>query len=148
MPDTESASRDGTRLSSRAVNLSRIGVDASERLSHGETGKAAGGQAWSPTGLARCERNTSTSSSLGYSFQPRGAKNRWGKFFLSFLHGGRTETWTMEKAKRARKAETPKQPSHSPRLRAPYLSIPTPANARAGSNRSSYGGNEMAEAFG
>jgi RNA-directed DNA polymerase len=22
---------------------------------------------------------------LGYSFQPRGAKNRWGKFFLSFL---------------------------------------------------------------
>src|SRR5262245_54418029 len=27
----------------------------------------------------------------------------------------------MEKAKRARKAETPKQPSHSLRLRAPYL---------------------------
>ena len=31
------------------------------------------------------------------------------------------ETWTMEKAKRARKAETPKQTSHSLRLRAPYL---------------------------
>jgi hypothetical protein len=55
MPDTELAQRDDTRLSSRAVNLSRIGVDASERLSHGETGKAARGQSWSPTGLARCD---------------------------------------------------------------------------------------------
>jgi hypothetical protein len=33
----------------------------------------------------------------------------------------------MEKAKRARKAETPKQPSHSLRLRAPYL-YPDPGN--------------------
>src|SRR5215468_1639605 len=31
------------------------------------------------------------------------------------------ETWTMEKAKRARKAETPKRPSLCLRLRAPYL---------------------------
>jgi hypothetical protein len=31
------------------------------------------------------------------------------------------ETWTMAKAKRARKAETPKQPSSCLRLRAPYL---------------------------
>jgi hypothetical protein len=31
------------------------------------------------------------------------------------------ETWTMEMAKRARKAETPKQTSHPLRLRAPYL---------------------------
>jgi hypothetical protein len=53
MPDTVPAQRDGTPLSSRAVNLSRIGVDASERLSHGEIGKAARGQSWSPTGLAR-----------------------------------------------------------------------------------------------
>jgi hypothetical protein len=32
-----------------------------------------------------------------------------------------SQPWTMEKAKRARKAETPKQTSHSLRLRAPYL---------------------------
>jgi len=44
----------------------------------------------------------------------------------------------MEKAKRARKAETPKQPSLCLRLRAPYLypdpthSIETPARAGAG----------------
>ena len=34
--------------------------------------------------------------------------------------------WTMAKAKRARKAETPKQPSPCLRLRAPYL-YPDPA---------------------
>ena len=32
------------------------GVYASERLSHGEAGKIAQGQSWSPTGLARCDR--------------------------------------------------------------------------------------------
>jgi hypothetical protein len=32
------------------------GVNASERLSHGEVEKIAQGQAWSPTGLARCDR--------------------------------------------------------------------------------------------
>jgi hypothetical protein len=32
-----------------------------------------------------------------------------------------SQPWTMEKAKRARKAETPKQPSLCLRLRAPYL---------------------------
>jgi len=31
------------------------GVYASERLSHGEAGKIAQGQSWSPTGLARCD---------------------------------------------------------------------------------------------
>jgi hypothetical protein len=31
------------------------GVYASERLSHGETGKIAQGQPWSPTGLVRCD---------------------------------------------------------------------------------------------
>jgi hypothetical protein len=32
------------------------GVYASERLSHGEAGKIAQGQSWSPTGLARRDR--------------------------------------------------------------------------------------------
>jgi hypothetical protein len=70
------------------------GGHASERLSLGEVGKTAQGQSWSPIGLAKCDRPG---------------------------QGGLTETWTMEKAKRARKAETPKQPSLSLRLRAPYF---------------------------
>jgi hypothetical protein len=32
------------------------GAYASERLSHGEPGKIAQGQSWSPTGLARYDR--------------------------------------------------------------------------------------------
>jgi hypothetical protein len=35
--------------------------------------------------------------------------------------GGSTETWTMDKAKRGRTAETPKQPILGLQLRAPYL---------------------------
>ena len=47
--------------------------------------------------------------------------NRTREMRLSGMKGGRTETWTMDKAKRARTAETPKQPSLGLQLRAPYL---------------------------
>jgi hypothetical protein len=40
---------------------------------------------------------------------------------LSGMTRGRTETRTMDKAKRARTAETPKQPSLGLKLRAPCL---------------------------
>ena len=40
---------------------------------------------------------------------------------LSGMRGGLAGTWAMEKTKRARKAETPKQPSLVLRLRAPYF---------------------------
>jgi hypothetical protein len=53
----------------------------------------------------------------------------------------------MEKAIRARKAETPKQPSLRLRLRAPYL-YPDPGDRSNRKQRSSYGGDEIAEAFG
>ena len=44
---------------------------------------------------------------------------------MSSTRGGLAETWAMARAKRARKAETPKQPSLSLMLRAPYF-YPTP----------------------
>jgi hypothetical protein len=40
---------------------------------------------------------------------------------LADLEFGLTKKWAMEKAKRARKAETPKQPSLCLKLRAPYF---------------------------
>jgi hypothetical protein len=49
------------------------------------------------------------------------ASNRTREIWPSGIIGGRTETRAMEKAKRARKAETPKQPSLGLKLRAPYL---------------------------
>ena len=48
-------------------------------------------------------------------------QNRVGEIPLLGIAGGLTETWAMEKANRARKAETPKQPSLCLRLRAPYF---------------------------
>jgi hypothetical protein len=36
--------------------LDALGVYASERLSHGEPGKIAQGQSWSPTGLGKSDR--------------------------------------------------------------------------------------------
>jgi hypothetical protein len=71
------------------------GVYASERLSLGEVGKIA----QDSHGRQPDSRNVTVRDDTG----------------------GRMETWAMEKAKRARKAETPKQPSLSLRLRAPYL---------------------------
>ena len=47
--------------------------------------------------------------------------NRTREMRPSGMNGGRTETRTMAKAKRARTAETPKQPSLRLTLRAPYL---------------------------
>jgi hypothetical protein len=44
---------------------------------------------------------------------------------MSNTRGGPEETWAMARAKRARKAETLKQPSLCLRLRAPYF-YPTP----------------------
>jgi hypothetical protein len=44
---------------------------------------------------------------------------------MSSTRGGFAETWAMAWAKRARKAETLKQPSLSLMLRAPYF-YPTP----------------------
>ena len=46
---------------------------------------------------------------------------------MSSTRGGLAETWAMAWAKRARKAETPKQPSLSLMLRAPYF-YPTPSD--------------------
>ncbi len=46
-------------------------------------------------------------------------------FRPSGKRGGLAETWAMARAKRARKAETPKQPSLSLMSRAPYF-YPTP----------------------
>ena len=48
-------------------------------------------------------------------------QNRTREIRPSGIAGGLTETWAMEKAKRARKAETPKQPSLCLMLRAPYF---------------------------
>src|SRR6266852_143176 len=55
--------------------------------------------------------------------RPQGGQgqNRTGEIPPSGIAGGHTETWAMEKAKRARKAETPQQPSRRLRLHAPYL---------------------------
>src|SRR5262249_38533165 len=59
---------------------------------------------------------------------PKGRGNKENKLrpkpqsqSTTVLVGGLTEPWTMEKAKRARKAETLKQPSLPLRLRAPYF---------------------------
>jgi len=49
---------------------------------------------------------------------------------MSTARGGLAETWAMAWATRARTAETPKQPSLSLMLRAPYF-YPTPYGARA-----------------
>jgi len=57
--------------------------------------------------------------------------NRTREMRPSGMTRGRTETWTMEKATRARKAETPKQPSLRLRLRAPYLD-PDPGDSTTG----------------
>ncbi len=46
-------------------------------------------------------------------------QNRTREIRPSGIVGGLAETWTMERAKRARKAETPKQPSLHLRPRAP-----------------------------
>ena len=55
--------------------------------------------------------------------RPQGGQgqHRTGEIPPSGIAGGLTETWAMEKAKRARKAETPKQPSLRLRFHAPYL---------------------------
>ncbi len=53
------------------------------------------------------------------------AANRTREIRPSGMRGGLAETWAMAWAKRARKAETPKQPSLSLMLRAPYF-YPTP----------------------
>ncbi len=49
------------------------------------------------------------------------AANRTREIRLSGMRGGLAETWTMVMAKRARTAETPKQPSLGLWLRAPYF---------------------------
>ena len=52
---------------------------------------------------------------------------------MSSTRGGLAETWAMARVKRARKAETLKQPSLSLMLRAPYF-YPTPwSNSNSGS---------------
>ena len=48
-------------------------------------------------------------------------QNRVGETPPLGIAGRLTEPWAMEQAKRARKAETPKQPSLFLRLRAPYF---------------------------
>ena len=48
-------------------------------------------------------------------------QNRTREIRPSGIVGGLAETWAMEKGKRARKAETPKQPSLCLRLRAPHF---------------------------
>jgi hypothetical protein len=47
--------------------------------------------------------------------------NRIRENRLSGMIGGLVETWAMVEAKRAHKAETPKQPSLCLRLRAPHF---------------------------
>lgn len=49
------------------------------------------------------------------------AANRTREIRPSGMRGGLTETWAKVVAKRARTAETPKQPSHCLRPRAPYF---------------------------
>ena len=56
-------------------------------------------------------------------------QNRTREIRPSGIAGRRPETWAMEKAKRARKAETPKQPSLCLMLRAPYF-YPDPNSTR------------------
>jgi hypothetical protein len=60
---------------------------------------------------------------------------------MSSTRGGLAETWAMVWAKRARKAETPKQPSLCLMLRAPYF-YPTllPAGGAATCKDSRYKG--------
>ena len=48
---------------------------------------------------------------------------------MSSTRGGLAETWAMARAKRARQAETLKQPSLSLMLRAPYF-YPTPLSRK------------------
>jgi hypothetical protein len=75
--------------------LPESGVKVSERLSLWHVRKAVRGQAMTAN---------------------RTRENR-----LSGMIGGLVETWAMVEAKRAHKAETPKQPSLCLRLRAPHF---------------------------
>ena len=63
--------------------------------------------------------------------------NRTREMRLSGMTRGRTETRTMDKAKRARTAETPKQPSLGLKLRAPF-----PTDGRGDPVRSVQGGKQ------
>jgi hypothetical protein len=59
-------------------------------------------------------------------------QNRTREIRPSGIAGGLAETWIMEEAKRARKAETPEQPSRHLMSSAPYF---YPDNCTAGSVR-------------
>ncbi len=63
-------------------------------------------------------RHRHEAKAAGNSYSPN---LRPPRQFSTLLAGGPAETWTMVDAKRARKAETPKQPSFYLRSRAPYF---------------------------
>jgi len=79
--------------------------------------------------------STEASRCMGRRPQGGQGQNRTGEIPPSGIAGGHTETWAMEKAKRARKAETPQQPSRRLRLHAPYLYPDQPSGLVAHGHR-------------